>query len=117
MKVIAGKEKEYQDWKEKNQDSYGKGVFDFAERWAESLETLIESSDESSLDVIIAHAGTKSNEADTKGITGFMYGMAVSILSQEWEYGEDLRVWHNKEWGYTGDGVVNPALMTISVKN
>lgn len=42
-----------------------------------------------------------------------MYGMAVSILSQCWKYGEFLRKWHNKEYGYEGDGVVNPAVMTV----
>lgn len=45
-----------------------------------------------------------------------MYGYAVSILSQCWEYGEYLRKWHNKEYGYDGDGVVNPAIMTVGVK-
>lgn len=47
------------------------------------------------------------------GHKGFMYGVAVSILSQCWEYGECLRKWHNKEYGYDGDGVVNPAVITV----
>ena len=42
-----------------------------------------------------------------------MYGCAVSILSQCWKYGEELRKWHNKEYNYDGDGVVNPAVLTI----
>ena len=37
-----------------------------------------------------------SHKADTEGITGFMYGCAVSILLQCWEYGEELRRWHNR---------------------
>lgn len=53
------------------------------------------------------------HEADTEGITGYMYGCAVSILSQCWKYGEYLRKWHNKEYNYDGDGVVNPAILTI----
>lgn len=53
------------------------------------------------------------SEAEKEGITGFMYGVAVSILSQCWEYGEFLRKWHNKEYGYDGDGVVNPAVITV----
>lgn len=26
---------------------------------------------------------------------------------------EFLRKWHNKEYGYDGDGVVNPAVITV----
>ncbi len=52
---------------------------------------------------------------------GFMYGTAVSILSQTWKHGEQLRRWHNKETqiGNEGDianekgGTLNPALLTI----
>ena len=42
-----------------------------------------------------------------------MYGCAVSILSECWEYGEELRKWHNKKYNHGGDGVVNPAVLTI----
>ena len=55
-----------------------------------------------------------SFKADTEGITGFMYGCAVSILSQCWKYGEELRGWHNKQYNYDGKGVVNPAVLKIS---
>lgn len=64
-------------------------------------------------DKIINIADSTSREADTEGITGFMYGCAVNALSQLWEYGEELREWHNKEYNYEGDGVVNPAILTI----
>ena len=63
-----------------------------------------------------AKARSEPRKADTEGITGFMYGCAVNILSQCWEYGEVLRKWHNKEYDYEGDGVVNPAIMTVRVK-
>ncbi len=62
------------------------------------------------------NADRLSREADTEGITGFMYGCAVSILSQYWEYGEYLRKWHNKKYDYDGGGAVNPAVMTVGVK-
>lgn len=42
-----------------------------------------------------------------------MYGCAVSILAQVWEHGELLRDWHNRSYGYQGDGTVNPAILTI----
>lgn len=61
----------------------------------------------------VDNADRLSREADTEGITGFMYGCAVSILSQCWEYGEYLRKWHNKKYDYDGDGAVNPAVITV----
>lgn len=64
-------------------------------------------------DKIVDIADSTSREADTEGITGFMYGCAVNALSQLWEYGEELRKWHNKEYNYEGDGVVNPAILKI----
>ena len=64
---------------------------------------------------VIQIAGRASHDADVNGITGFMYGCAVNVLSQVWKYGEELRVWHNKQYGHEGDGIVNPAVLTVSV--
>lgn len=113
MKIINGKEQEYKDWYNKNLDPYGHGIFTFAERWAELMEEAIETSEASPMEVIINRANGLCNAADTEGITGFMYGAAVGILSQAWEYGEELRKWHNKEYKYDGDGVIIPAILTI----
>ena len=77
------------------------------------MEKEIENSTDHPLNVISENAKRLSHKADTEGITGFMYGAAVSILSQCWEYGECLRKWHNKDYGYDGDGVVNPAVITV----
>ena len=63
-----------------------------------------------------------SHEADADGITGFMYGCAVSALAHFWEHGEVLRRWHNldiqiKDEGERANvsgGVLNPALLNIS---
>lgn len=101
--------KKYEDWKNKNTDKYGACIFRYAERWADMMEREIENGAELK-DV----AKKLSHDADTEYITGFMYGVAVNILSQCWEYGEELRKWHNKEYKYNGDGVVNPAVLTIS---
>ena len=113
MKILEGKELDYKEWNDKNSDSYGHACFTYAERWAGLLEELIEKSSDDPLNVIVENARSTSCEADKEGITGFMYGAAVSILSQCWEYGEDLRKWHNKDYGYEGEGVVNPAMLTI----
>ena len=80
------------------------------------MEEKIEASEDDEMKVIVDNAKQLSYEADKEGITGFMYGAAVSILSQCWEYGECLRKWHNKEYEYDGDGVVNPAVMTVCRK-
>ena len=94
-----------------NRDPYGSGCVRYAERWANMMEREIEKGKS-----VVEIADQTSNEADTEGITGFMYGCAVSILSQVWEHGEELRRWHNKEYGYNGDGTVNPAILTINTK-
>ena len=103
-----------------NTDSYGKGTVDYAERWANLMETkLPETTDETFGDM----AKQTSHEADTDGITGFMYGMAVSILAQCWEHGDRLRRWSNLslQVGNEGEksneqgGTLNPALLTISL--
>lgn len=101
-------EKVYLDWKEKNTDPYGSCIFRYAERWAEMMEEQIARGK-----TIKEIADKTSHDADTEGITGFMYSCAVSILTQCWEHGEKLRKWHNKEYDYEGDGVVNPAVITL----
>jgi len=66
---------------------------------------------------VIDIADRTSHEADTEGITEFMYGAAVSILSSCWAHGEKLRVWHNKKYNHEGAGVVNPAILTVGKGN
>ena len=112
MKILSGKEQVYKDWYNKNLDAYGHACFTFAERWAELMEDAIDSCYHiNPMEVIINRADSLCSVADTEGITGYMYGCAVNILSQCWEYGEALRKWHNKEYNYDGDGVVNPAIL------
>jgi len=97
----------------KNTDGYGGAIYEFAKNWALLMQVEI-SNGKAVKDI----AGETSSQADTVGLTGFMYGAAVSVLSACWLYGEDLRKWHNKEYGVSEDetGVVNPAILTISPK-
>ena len=117
-------QKEYDDWKakQKNDDpmaeAYGMECFFFAERWADLMEAEMEANP----DVDFAELAKRtSHEADTDGLTGFMYGMAVSILATCWVEGELLRRWHNGEYGVKPEddkgGVVNPAIITIGKKD
>ena len=101
----------------RNQDPYGKATMDYAKRWAELMEK------EFALGVSLESCAKETSQrADTDGITGFMYGCAVQQLAQCWEYGEDLRRWHNlrEQVGSEGEaanergGVLNPALFNIN---
>lgn len=101
-----------------NQDSYGNQIYRFAKSWADLMEARIANGK-----TVEQCAKDTSHEADTTGITGFMYGAAVSVLSAVWEHGEELRQWHNSDTqvGNEGDkanesgGVLNPAIMEIDI--
>lgn len=109
MKIKQGQEEAYKKTIEVNSsDPYSKATIDYMVRWAELMEDKISKGSK-----VHEIAEETSHEADTDGITGFMYGCAVNLLSQLWEYGEELRKWHNGEYNYDGDGVVNPAVISI----
>ena len=81
------------------------------------MEEKIDNSSDCPMKVIVDNAEKLSRDADTEGITGFMYGYAVNILSREWKYGDELRRWHNRKYDYDGEGTVNPAILTVGGKN
>ena len=97
-------------------DGYGACVIRYAEKWARFMEARVAAGS-----VIADCAEECSHLADDEGITGFMYGCAVSILAHVWIHGEELRRWHNKstQIGSEGDeanetgGVLNPALLSF----
>lgn len=101
---------------EANKDPYGARILSYAKDWAELMETEIDAGNR--LEDI---AKDTSHCADTDGITGFMYGAAVSVLAKVWEHGERLRRWHNLETqiGTEGEranesgGTLNPAVLNI----
>lgn len=100
-----------------NQDGYGSAVYRYAGKWA----TLMEERTGGDANKIAEVAKAASHDADSEGITGFMYGCAVSILAHCWEHGEELRRWHNLDTqiGTEGEranesgGTLNPALLNI----
>ncbi len=103
-----------------NQHPYGAAGYRFAARWAAFMEREMASGKK--LEEV---AEATSHEADDDGITGFMYGCAVSVLSHVWVHGEELRKWHNlsSQIGHEGEkankegGVLNPALLNFIEKN
>lgn len=109
----------WQKFKDNNQDGYGGAVVSYAERWARLMQK--EMADGKNLKDV---ADATSSEADIEGITGFMYGCAVSVLASCWKHGDQLRRWHNlkTQLGNEGEeanesgGVLNPALLCIGSK-
>jgi hypothetical protein len=99
----------WQSWKDANSDGYGAAAMEFAESWAKLMQLEIANGKK-----LIECAKDTSYELGFLGISGFQYGCAVQVLSAAWKHGEDLRVWHNGEYNHKGDGVVNPAILTVN---
>jgi hypothetical protein len=103
---------------------YGATVVIAAGRWMDAMEELLADGDHPAWTVAdIADACFRDVDAGLGrfGLTGFQYGVAVHILADVWEYGEELRRWHNlatqihdegERANETG-GVLNPALLTF----
>jgi hypothetical protein len=106
----------WQSWIEANKDGYGAACMRYAARWANLMEAYLAKGKR--LEQIAAKA---SHEADKEGITGFMYGCAVGMLSKAWIHGEALRRWHNLDTQIRAEGeaanksggVLNPAMLTL----
>lgn len=99
-----------------NSDPYGSCAIRYVERWADLMEARLAGGE-----TVEQCAKDTSHEADTEGITGFMYGCAVGILAAVWEHGEVLRRWHNLDTQIGDEGeranasgaVLNPAVINI----
>jgi hypothetical protein len=97
-------------------DDWGSAIIRYAELWARLMEGRIANGA-----TLEGCADETSHLADNEGITGFMYGCAVSFLSHVWIHGEQLRRWHNlsTQLGNEGEkaneigGVLNPTLLNI----
>lgn len=112
MKIKKGKELEYATFFNTNSGfAYGYGVVKYMLRWTDMMEDLIDKG------FTVAQAAEQTEyKADTEGISGFMFGCAVNALNNLWQYGDELRIWHNSRYNYDGDGTVNPALLTVKEK-
>lgn len=98
-----------------NSSPYGAAAVRYAETWARIMQARMAAG------ATVADCAEESSRlADNGGITGFQYGCAVSILTQTWEHGEELRRWHNLKTQIRNEGeranetggVLNPALLT-----
>ena len=112
-------EPSWKDYVDANEDDYGRACVEYAERWANVMEERMAAG--AKLEDV---AGETSHEADTEGITGFMYYAAVLMLSECWEHGEALRRWHNLRYQMQNEGeraneeggVLDPAVVSIAVE-
>ncbi len=112
-------------WVAKNDDPYGACIFRYAEKWGVLMQKkMVELPHKTPAEVVQEFADKLSHEADNEGITGFMYGAAVSCLAKCWVHGEALRRWHNKETQLKDEGdkaneeggVLNPAVLVLGSK-
>ena len=87
---------------------YGLAAIEYAESWAKLMQLEIEKGK-----TVQECYQEVQSELDFMGITGFMYGCAVTVLASAWAYGEELRKAHNNEYGHDGEGTVNPAVFSI----
>ena len=103
----------WEEWiKTKSGSAYGLLILHYACRWAKYMQHLMKKHKKELSKI----AQNCSYICDREGMSGNSYSMAVAVLSAYWKYGDELRNWHNKRWGYEGaDGVVNPAVLNISI--
>ena len=102
----------WEQWVEDtSKEPYMLHVITYARRWGKYMQHLMEKHNKTINDI----ADNASHVSNINGITGFMHSCAVYMLAQCWKYGEELRKWHNKEWGEEDtDGVVIPEVLTIA---
>jgi len=97
-------------WVANNTDPYGKCCIDVARE----VMRLLDERSEFDPDSLITEADRK---IDCGGITGFMAGCVAQMVTKCHSRGEEFREKWNKS--YCSDsktGVVNPAIITIGVK-
>lgn len=92
MKMNVKNQVEWNEWVNNNRNPYGEKCVRYAESWANLMEDRISRGEE--LEDV---ASDTSYEADTECVSGFVYGCAVSMISQCWEHGERFRLWHELE--------------------
>ena len=90
MKILVGMEKIYDDWKNDNQDAYGKECFKFAEDWAELMEKEIDKENDIKKVLKEKALETRMQATNYRLCTDFMFAVASNILVKCWEYGKYL---------------------------
>jgi len=105
MTVKPGLEQEYENYVDKNQDSYGNGVILAGHLVGQALDE-----------------GKTCEESENAmhgfGITGFMAGCVASSIKHFHPRGDEFNEYWNNQFGSSSkDGTVNPAILTIKTKD
>ncbi len=96
FKIKEGREADYEELKNINSyDGMGIAIIQYAEKWGSMMEEKITSGK-----TVAEAAEATWMEADEWGITGAMYICSVSALAEYWEYGEELREWHESKYSF-----------------
>ncbi len=96
FKIKEGQEAAYEELKNINShDGMGIAIIQYAEKWGSMMEEKITSGK-----TVVEAAESTWMEADEWGITGAMYGCSVSTLAEYWEYGDELREWHESKFSF-----------------
>lgn len=98
--------------KTNSEDGYSRAIIEYGEQWAKLMQIEIAKGRTDVAEI----ADECQKPLGYLGITGFQYGCVVKGLSHFWAFGEELRRWHNKQYGIAEDqkGVVNPAILTAT---
>ena len=100
--------------REAKENRFETDILKFCVVWADIMEEKIAKG--AILEDIAKDSEMECYDVDpTIDITGAMYSVCVSVLSDYWIFGEVLRNWHNKKHGYHGNGVVNSSVITVSI--
>lgn len=94
MKLKHAMDEKFAKFWRLNYDAYASGVIEFAQEWAELMETQM------AVGKTIAEcAGETAREADKDfGMSGFAFHAAVKVLLNFWVHGEELRpVWADRD--------------------
>lgn len=104
--------KGWEEYVTQNTDDYGKACVDVARRVMEILDGLVGSLERYSPHKIICQA---DKDVKAGGITGYMAGAVAHMVSSCHSRGEEFRKIWNADHDYEGEGIVNPALLTINL--
>lgn len=103
--------KDWETYVKKNKDEYGKCCVDIARK---AMEILDEGYEIKYPNELITKA---EKEVGEEGITGFMAGAISYMITRCHSRGEEWKKAWNKSYGDEGrEGVINPALVTVTPK-
>ncbi|WNO29867.1 hypothetical protein [Bacillus phage SDFMU_Pbc] len=93
MKLVN--EEKFEAWKNINDDNYGKTVFEYAEGWADLMESLIEEGKQVKDIAQETYSSITENKFDNPAI----FRATGLVLVRQWVHGNELKDWYtNHEW-------------------